>query len=361
MRIFYQSPVAYDWIRQRPHFISEGLAALGHYVFWFYAAPFHRCRFRRWDNGSGMIGLELPVLPFATRFRLFEWINKIWVSWWLRRVKVDVVIATHPVVLPWLPRQLCGTPHVYDCMDIQTAFFKGRRRTRMAEEERRLVAKAYAIVASSDVILDKLRNDYLSNAVSFAVVPNGIKLSVQEASSMPARVEHPSIAYFGTIASWFDWEAVLHAAESHPQWCFDLFGPCEGKVPTLPKNVVLRGVIPQDLILAQARESDVLIMPFVRNELIEGVDPVKMYEYLRIGRPIVSSWWPLLEKFGRFDAVRFYGGEVSFSDCIAAALDGPCEFPAPEMFLKECSWETRVGALETVIKQGLKWKGVCND
>ena len=127
-------------------------------------------------------------------------------------------------------------------------------------------------------------------------------------------------------------------------------------MPALPKNVALRGVVPQDSILEQARASDVLIMPFIRNELIDGVDPVKMYEYLRAGRPIVSSWWPLLEKFRGFDAVRFYNDIDSFSDCITAALDGPSGFIVPDEFLKECSWEARVGALEDIIKKCLERK-----
>ena len=353
MRIFYQSPVAQNWIRQRPHFMAEGLASCGHQVFWFYAAAFTKCRLRRFDNGHGLTGIELPVLPFASRFRLFEWLNRMWVSWWLRHVRADVVIATNPVALPWLPSRLAKTPHVYDCMDVQTAFFTGRRRRRMVETERALVHDARAIVASSDVIRSKLVDDYSLKNTVLTVVPNGIQLSESESVTAPVQVSHPSIAYFGTIAPWFDWDGVKDAATRHPEWRFDLFGPCDGKTPALPANVVLRGGIPHEAVMAQARAADVLVMPFVRNELIDGVDPVKMYEYLRTGRPIVSSWWPLLEKFRQFGAVRFYGQGASLSDCLAAALAGPRSFPVPESFLAENSWAERVNSLEAVIVQNV--------
>ena len=349
MRIFYQSPVSYGWIRQRPHFMAEGLASAGHQVFWFYAASFTKCRFRQLDDGHGFAGIELPVLPFATRFRPLGWLNRIWVSFWLRRIRADVVIATNPVALPWLPRRLSCTPHVYDCMDVQTAFFTGLRRRRMEEAERDLVRKARAIVASSDAIRDSLVKNYSVEDARVTVVSNGVQQSESESAIAPVAVRDPSIAYFGTIAPWFDWNSVLDAAARHPEWQFNLFGPCDGKVPELPANVVLRGAIPHESVMVQARSADVLIMPFVRSELIDGVDPVKMYEYLRTGRPIVSSWWPLLEKFRRFDAVKFYGREDSFLDCLVAALAGPREFTVPERFLEENSWQTRVMAIDVVI------------
>ena len=354
MRIFYQSPVAQGWIRQRPHFMAEGLAFAGHQVFWFYAASFTKCRLRRFDNGHGLTGIELPVLPFASRFRLFEWLNRIWVSWWLCHVRADIVIATNPVALPWLPSHLAKAPHVYDCMDVQTAFFTGRRRRRMVEAEQTLVHKARAIVASSDVIRNKLIDDYSPKKVMLTVVPNGIQMLEAESVAAPISVDHPSIAYFGTIAPWFDWDGVLDAAARHPEWRFDLFGPCDGKTPALPANVILRGAIAHEAVMVQARAADVLVIPFVRNDLIDGVDPVKMYEYLHAGRPIVSSWWPLLEKFRRFEAVSFYGRGDSLSDCLAASLAGPRSFPVPESFLAENSWAERVKSLETVIMQSVR-------
>ena len=361
MRIFYQSPVSHGWIRQRPHFMAEGLASAGHQVFWFYAASFTKCRFRRLDDGHGFTGIELPVLPFATRFRPFGWLNRIWVSFWLRRVRADVVIATNPVALPWLPLRLSKVPHVYDCMDVQTAFFTGSRRRLMAEAECALVHKASAIIASSDVIREKLISGYAAEKAAITVIPNGIKVAEtgsvptesgsvpKELGSVPKEPSHPIIAYFGTIAPWFDWNSVLGAAIRNPEWRFDLFGPCDGKVPELPANVVLRGAIPHESVMVQARSADVLIMPFVRSELIDGVDPVKMYEYLRTGRPIVSSWWPLLEKFRRFETVRFYGQGESFSDCIAAALSGPREFTVSEKFFESNSWQARVLAMDAIV------------
>jgi len=340
MRIFYQSPVSRNWIRQRPHFIAEGLAERGHQVFWFYAGNFLKTKFRRFNDGNGFSGLELPVLPLASRCRIVERVNHWWVSWWLRRVAPDVVVMTHPVVLPWLPRRIATCPILYDCMDIQTAFFSGRRRRRMEETEGELVGIAKCVVASSDVIRADLISSYGVSSDRIAIVPNGVELT-DEAPAAPKVSSHPSIAYFGTVASWFDWESIRVAALKHPEWSFDIFGPVVDKCANLPPNVVFHGAIPHAKVYAQAQSSDLLIMPFLRNELVDGVDPVKMYEYLRTGRPIVSSWWPGLEKFRQFEAVHFYGDTATLLSVLETVMGEDRNYPVPTAFLADNSWEIR--------------------
>ena len=353
MRIFYQSPVSREWIRQRPHFVADGLAAAGHRVFWFYAAAVGRCRFRRLRDAEGRLtGLELPVLPFASRCRPIEWLNRLWISWWLRKTACDVAVVTNPVALPWLPRHVRKAPTLYDCMDVQTAFFTGRRRRRMAETEGALLKTCRGVVASSEPIRDFLVARYGADAARIAVVPNGVCLSAATADRpAPVGVRHPSVAYFGTVAPWFDWKAVGAAAAGHPDWTFDVFGPVDRRPRDLPDNVVFHGPIPHRDVLPQMKAADVLIMPFVRNDLIEGVDPVKMYEYLQAGRPIVSSWWPLLDKFRALGAVAFYGADADFAQRVEQALARKDPCGVPDAFLEANGWDRRVEAFMNVLEE----------
>lgn len=352
MRVFYQSPVHWNWIRQRPHEIAEGLARCGHRVFWFYAGSFLKIRFKHFDNGNGLVGLELPVLPFASRFPPVAWLNRVWISWWLRRYAPDVVVATNPPIFQWLPKRFRGIPVVYDCMDVQAAFFTGLLRRVTVVAERKLVHQTSRIVASSSVIRDGLARDYAIDSSLIGVIPNGVvDMTTARVTHGRDSIRHCAIAYYGTIGRWFDWNAVLAAARCHPEWTFELFGPVDAVIPSLPENVCLRGVLAHDLMMQSAATAAVLLLPFVRNELTDGVDPVKMYEYLATGRPIVSSWWPLLEKFAKFPAVIFYGNEVSLSQAVESALnDEMSSYDPPYDFLSANSWPVRVKDFESVLQ-----------
>ena len=350
MRILYQAPVAWDWIRQRPHEIAEGLAKCGHQVLWFYAGNFLKVRFRRFDDRNGLEVLELPALPLASRFPPFALLNRLWVSWWFRNYSPDVIVATNPAIFQWMPTRFGWIPAVYDCMDVQVAFYTGLRRRMMIAAERNLLRRVTRIISSSTMIRDRLVSDYSVDADVIDVIPNGLsdRLSTRMASE-DVPIRHHIIAYYGTIGKWFDWDSVMAAAQNHPEWKFELFGPVDTVLPLLPTNVTLKGAVPHDMMMKSMASSHVLIMPFVRNELIDGVDPVKMYEYLATGRPIVSSWWPLLKKFENFAAVRFYGETQSLSTVLEDTFKETASFDPPREFLSKCKWSSRVRSFERVL------------
>ncbi len=347
MRILYQSPVSWSWIRQRPHFVVEGLAHSGQEIVWLYAANFLRCR--RLDMRIGRLRVvEVPVLPWAYRCGLIAYINRWLVDRALRDVHPEGLIMTVPFAACLLPKRILELPIVYDCMDVQTAFFLGKRREVTARLEDDLVRGSRAIIATSPMIAEHLALNYGAPLERLSVVANGIDLAVIRTAVVAP--EWRNVAYFGTISSWFDWNSVCQAAKELPQVSFDLYGPVDGQIPLgCPKNIILHGPVEHAMAIELMHESSVLIMPFVRNELIDGVDPVKMYEYLAVGRPIVASWWPLLEKFASCPAVMFYGHEMSLSQCLRYALSTDCICPIPYEFLNGNSWARRIEEINRII------------
>lgn len=359
MRVLYQAPVSWDWIRQRPHFMAEGLARSGHDVLWLYAANLFRGRLVNRRIGNLHI-LEVPILPFASRIPLFAWLNRLWISLWCRRGRsFDIAVLTAPLALPSLPQTVLELPVVYDCMDIQSSFHDGWKKERTLRAERLLTSRSRRIVASSESIRDFLIRQFRLPEDRMAVISNGIDIAVG-ARGKAVQVVRPSVAYFGTISSWLDWDSIIIAARENEAVSFDLFGPAECGLPDgFPGNVHVHAPLSHDDAIAQMRCSDVLMMPFLRNELTEGVDPVKMYEYLQAEKPIVSSWWPLLDKFKEFPAVRFYDAAHGFSSCIRSAIAGPKTFARPVDFLARNDWRVKVGEFSKVLKSaGLRARRV---
>jgi glycosyltransferase involved in cell wall biosynthesis len=131
----------------------------------------------------------------------------------------------------------------------------------------------------------------------------------------------PVIGYYGAIAEWFDSDLVADLAESRPDWDFILVGSAIfgdiRRLATLP-NVTLPGEKPYAEIPGWLSKFDVAILPFKRTPLTEAANPVKAYEILASGKPLVSV--PLPEVIPLAPLVRLASDVAQFEGEIEAAL-----------------------------------------
>jgi glycosyltransferase involved in cell wall biosynthesis len=103
------------------------------------------------------------------------------------------------------------------------------------------------------------------------------------------------------MAEWFDFNLVAMAARQRPDVSFVLIGPAglaRQRLPKLP-NLHVIGPVPWSELPPYLQHSAVGLIPFdIRNhrDLINGVNPLKLYEYAACGIPIVSVAWPELRK-----------------------------------------------------------------
>jgi len=140
--------------------------------------------------------------------------------------------------------------------------------------------------------------------------------------------EHRKMAgYVGSISEWFDWESVCYCADRLRETVdFVLIGPAyEGEVPKVP-NIHLLGPRPHQSLPGYLRHFDVALLPFKVNRLTESVNPVKLYEYLSMGKNTVACRYKELVDLG-FD-VAYYGSK---EDMLAAMQAGLATPPSPEV------------------------------
>ena len=88
---------------------------------------------------------------------------------------------------------------------------------------------------------------------------------------------------------------------------------------------------------------DVLIMPFIPNEIVQSVDPVKLYEYICLNKHILCIRYPEIERFESF--VEFYDTRETYMEQLRRLLkEKPAVKYTPqqaEAFLKDNSWAKR--------------------
>ena len=207
------------------------------------------------------------------------------------KASLDNLVAI--VDLPfWRPlvEAIPGCLMVYDCMDHHAGF--STNSPWMIEEETRLLKQADLVVTTSaglsEIVGQTAKNLLIRNAGEVAYF-----------GETPARLayssQRPVAGYLGAIADWFDIGLVTAAANRFPDWDFVLVGStdyCDVAGAEKLANVKLIGEVPYDQAAAWVHSFDVAMIPFKLTELTRCTNPVKIYEYLAAGKPVVATALP---------------------------------------------------------------------
>ncbi|HBM79926.1 MAG TPA: hypothetical protein DD426_03660 [Clostridiaceae bacterium] len=103
----------------------------------------------------------------------------------------------------------------------------------------------------------------------------------------------PIICYAGAWASWIDQNLIMRTAMSFPNALIAIIGvEFFPPLSKLIKNVRHIGYKPYETLPQYIYCSDVCIIPFKINGITIAANPVKMYEYLSSGKPVISTDLP---------------------------------------------------------------------
>jgi glycosyltransferase involved in cell wall biosynthesis len=123
---------------------------------------------------------------------------------------------------------------------------------------------------------------------------------------------------------------------------------------TLP-NVRFLGRKPYDQIARYMAAVDVLIMPWNSSDWIKACNPVKLKEYLAVGRPVVTTDFQALD--GYRDLVRTASGPDAFARQIQNALDTPYDADAARARVTSESWDAKADLVAaSILDLGLQFQ-----
>jgi glycosyltransferase involved in cell wall biosynthesis len=316
---------AVDWSHtwQRPQQIASRLAAQGQVV---YVDPIGLRRVRLADaprlvrrlRATGSPPVALPpgisvlsglAATLASGLRApAEWTARLMVPVVRRalaRASIDwpvVWVETpSPALLPALER-LPSRLLVYDCLDAVAAFHPGH--PEVAAAEAALARRADVVLATSTLLEARMRHwnartvlvpnaadyDHFSRKVPPGDVPSELRV-----------LPRPVIGYVGEVADWLDTDLVRALAARHPDWSIVLVGPATAasREALTAANVHLLGRRPYSDLPRYLAGFDCCLIPFRASPLTAAVSPIKLYEYLAAGKPIVSTPLPSVLPFAR--------------------------------------------------------------
>jgi glycosyltransferase involved in cell wall biosynthesis len=135
-----------------------------------------------------------------------------------------------------------------------------------------------------------------------------------------AGLPHPRICFFGTLEMWLDQTLLARVAATYPESSLILIGPIRYDFAPLLRlpNVHLLGSRAHDLLPAYLQHMDVLIIPYQITPYMANVHPVKTYEALATGKPLVTTDLPELRPYA--GPVTVAPNEEAFLAGIAAGL-----------------------------------------
>jgi glycosyltransferase involved in cell wall biosynthesis len=323
-------------------------------------------KLRRWREGPRAVAENLwivslpPLLPGRYYSIGINRVNqRLTVRWlWpcMRR------LAFEPRIL-WLYKpelgQLIGRfgeqLSVYHCIDEFAAGTRGGKRRVITLLETELLRQVDLVFANSSLIYEGKRS---TNARTYRI-PSGADvehLAQALDDSLPVHpalvtLAHPVAGYVGNISDKVDVGLLQAVADLLPDWQFVLVGQVHpqagnlGPLQQLP-NVHLLERVPFAEVPAILRGMDVCLLPYVDSELARYRSPLKLYEYLAAGKPIVSTDHPEVREFSNWVEIASTAqGFASAAKRAYSADSGECRDKRAQVALDH-SWERRVDDME---------------
>lgn len=171
-----------------------------------------------------------------------------------------------------------------------------------------------------------------------------------------AHLSRPRVGFIGGIdAHTFDPDLFVDVVGRVPEAEFVLIGACslpEGWCPH--KNVHFVGRRPYESIARYMAAMDVLIMPWNDSDWIKACNPIKLKEYLAVGRPVVTTDFEALGPWR--DVVRVADGGEAFAAAVVDALKEPYDPAHLEDRIRAETWDNKAAQLaDALLDMGLRY------
>ena len=210
----------------------------------------------------------------------------------------SIAIVISPIWAPWLD-ELPFARVIYDCIDDVAVHAPNPKVAPLVRQwEDRLLDKADAVVVTAEPLRDDIRSRRPS--LPIALVRNGVDVDAFQtiAQTFPRPADVPSrgrpiIGFVGALYEWIDWALIERAAAEMPECEFVFVGP-QRRNETAQRlvrraNVHFLGPRPYAEVPAYMQAFDVCWVPFDQSRVSRAANPVKIYEYLALGKPVVTT------------------------------------------------------------------------
>lgn len=319
--------------------------------------------------------LVLPVIapinfvPEGKTYRLLLQINEYFI---IKRIKAVlkkqgisdfIFINSFNFHYPGIGKGLKPALNIYQCVDPMIIPYDMKHGI---TSELQLVKESDMVICTSKALYEE--KSKINKNTFF--VPNAADLS-HSSKAMDSdmtihplleKIPKPVIGYFGSIERRIDFDLMQSVINSNPDKSFVFAGPYFAE--HIPEwffnrpNVHLPGPVPYTEMPQMLKGFDIAIIPFKKDDVSATIFPLKLFEYLGAGKPVViTDFNPDLRDY-TFGAVNFCGDAPAFDKALNDILiNNNAQRQAERLDVaQKNTWEIRADEIEVLIEKGLNQK-----
>ncbi len=308
--------------------------------------------------------LSVNFLPEGRLYRaLLHYNEKLIVKRIQKIIKLNCItdfifINSFNVHYPNVGKMLSPALNVYHCVDPLVSSYDTRHGL-LSEKE---IVKNCDLVICTSKQLYKVNNERHPHAY---FIPNAADFTLSNQANFPETpvlqalvdVKKPIIGYLGNVEGRTDFDLLNTVAELNPLKSFVFVGPIQEfyqkKLQSKADNIYFVEAVPYQKMPQVLKGFDVAIIPFKKDDFSATIFPLKLFEYLGSGKPVISTDFNLDLKEQTGDTVPYCATAGDFSEAIEEALNNDTDEKKAKRLAtaQQNTWEKRAGEFSELLAE----------
>lgn len=296
--------------------------------------------------GSNHFQILHPKTLPAPRSIFARWISRLLLLAQLKPVISNMGLKS-PVLWTSLPTAVDLSGYldehalVYYCGD-DFGSLAGVDHETVSSREEELISKADLIFSVSQKLnarFPKTTSHLLPHGVDYPL----FSTPTSRAPDFPDNGK-PTAGFYGSISDWMDIPLLEKTIKQLPDWNFVFIGKANINIDTLEKfnNTFFLGEKKHSDLPSYSQHWTASLLPFKRNQQIDACNPLKLREYLAVGKPIISTAFPSASEYQAY--IHIIDNASSMVEALKDSVtDRDCYFR--KQSVSNQTWEVRASSV----------------